>query len=110
LFTDTTLGILQLLEPSIIAVSQDSCFLSGIAGRLAAREIVWVRTKSGKSAISAISRHQPKLVIMDSGSGSNSRVLDSVNRIRERYPTLPIYLIARKSSEALAIGAIEGWG
>jgi DNA-binding NtrC family response regulator len=107
LFTDTTLGILQLLEPSIIAVSQDSCFLSGIAGRLAAREIVWVRTKSGKSAISAISRYQPKLVIMDSGSGSNSRVLDSVNRIRERYPTLPIFLIARKSSEALAIGALK---
>lgn len=55
----------------------------------------------------AIDRHTPELVIVDSGTESDARVLESVNRIKERYPTLPIFLIARKSSEALAIGALK---
>lgn len=81
--------------------------LDSVASQLAAQGVSWVRSNPGGSVLAAIGRHTPDLVIVDSGTESDSRVLESVNRIKERYPVIPIFLIARKSSEALAIGAIK---
>jgi DNA-binding NtrC family response regulator len=95
------------MDPVIVGVSRNDHMFDSIARQLAEQGVSWVRSNPGESALAAIGRCTSDLVILDSGTDPDTRVLESVNRIKERYPTLPIYLIARKSSEALAIGALK---
>ena len=95
------------MNPVIVSVSRNGHTLDSMASQLAARGVSWVRSNSGESTLAAIDRHTPDLVIVESETDSDERVLQSVNRIKERHPTIPIFLIARKSSEAMAIGALK---
>lgn len=95
------------MNPKIVNISRTDCLLDSIASQLVARNISWIRTNPGKSAVTAIDRHKPDLVIVDSGTDSDARVLASIGEIKGKSPTLPIFLIARKSTETLAIGALK---
>lgn len=95
------------MNPTIVTVSRNGHIFNPIASQLAAQGVSWVRSNPGESAVAAIGRHMPDLVIVDSGTETEARVLESVNQVKERYPAIPIFLIARKSSESLAIGALK---
>ena len=95
------------MNPVIVTVTRNGHMFDSIASQLADQGVSWFRSTPGKSAMAAIGRHTPNLVIVDSGTESDARVLDSVNRIKERHPTISIFLIARRSCEALAIGALK---
>lgn len=95
------------MNPVIVTVSRSGHMFDSMVSQLAARGVSWFGSNPGGSALAAIGRHAPDLVIVDSGTETEARVLQSVNRIKERYPTLPIFLIVRKSSEAMAIGALK---
>ena len=98
------------MNPTIVTVSQNGHIFDSIASQLADKGVSWVRSNPGEPAVAAIGRHIPDLVIVDSGTESDARVLESVNRIKDRYPAIPVFLVAQKSSEALAMGGHRGRG
>jgi DNA-binding NtrC family response regulator len=95
------------MNPVILAVYRDDRFIEGMVGRLTARNIACIQSAPGEPAVSAVVRQQPNLVVVDSGADADDRVLDGIRRIRCRHADIPIFLIARCSSEALAIGALK---
>ena len=95
------------MNPVILAVYRDDRFLEDVAGQLTARNIACIQAAPGEPAVSAIVRQRPNLVVVDSGADSDDRVLAGIHRIRRQHANIPIFLIARCSSEALAIGALK---
>jgi DNA-binding NtrC family response regulator len=95
------------MKPVIVAVSRYGHLFDSMAGQLTARGGSWFRSGPGERAIAAVDRHRPDLVILDAGNDTDARVLADVDRIKGQCPGIPLFLIARKSSEALAIGALK---
>ena len=95
------------MHPSILIVSGKGCPPDLMADQLEGRDLTCEYTTAGETAVAAIGRHQPELVIVHSGTESESRVLSTVGRIRNHHPRIPIFLIASNSSEKLAIGALK---
>lgn len=95
------------MHPSIVIVSCNGCPSDFMASQLTARNLSWTHTDPGAPAIDVIGRHQPGLVIVHSGTESESRVLACIRRIKNRFPLTPLFLVAQKSSESLAIGALK---
>jgi DNA-binding NtrC family response regulator len=95
------------MKPVIVAVSRCGHLIDSMASKLTARGGSWFRSGPGERAVAAIKHHLPDLVIIDAGNDPDARVLAGVDRIKGQYPGIPLFLIARKSSEALAIGALK---
>jgi DNA-binding NtrC family response regulator len=95
------------MKPVIVAVSRCGHLIDAMASKLTARGGSWFRSGPGERAVAAIKHHLPDLVIIDAGNDPDARVLAGVDRIKGQYPGIPLFLIARKSSEALAIGALK---
>ena len=91
----------------LIHVSRTDGLLDAMANQLEARNLSWIRSDPGTQTVNAIGRHMPDLVIVDTGTDSDARVLEDVDRIKRRYPGIPVFLVAQHSSEALAIGALK---
>lgn len=95
------------MEPVVVTISRNSHKFDALADRLKKKSVAWIHSDPGAASIATIGRHMPGLVIVEAGKRSNGQVLACVERIKDRYPTIPIFLIAQKSSEALAIGALR---
>ncbi len=95
------------MNPMIIAIAGNGCLIESITAPLAARGVAWTFASPGEPALKAVGRHRPVLVLMDGGDDDDARVLARVGTIRDRYPEIPVWLIVRHSSEALAIGALK---
>ena len=95
------------MHPIILIVSCDGCPSDFLANQITADNLSLARAGPGVPATDAIGRHQPGLVIVHSGTESEPRVLACIRRIKNRFSTIPVFLIAQKSSESLAIGALK---
>ena len=95
------------MNPMLIIIAGNGCLIESIAAPLAERGLAWTLASPGEPALKAIGRHRPALVMMDSGSDDDRRVLDRLAAVSARYPEIPVLLIARRSSEVLAIGALK---
>ncbi len=95
------------MHPRIVIVSCSGCPPDFMADQLTANTVPWIRAEPGIHAITAIGRHRPSVVVVHSGTEPESRVLATIHQIKRNYPTIPVYLMAQKSSESLAIGALK---
>ncbi|BBO82259.1 acetoacetate metabolism regulatory protein AtoC [Desulfosarcina ovata subsp. sediminis] len=95
------------MHPSVLIIACDGRPSDFMADPSLSRNFTWVHTTPGESVVAAMDRHQPGLVLVYSGTAANSRVLASVSHIKRRFPTTSVFLVARESSESLAIGALK---
>ncbi|WP_419661805.1 ZraR2: two component system response regulator, sigma54-specific [Desulfosarcina variabilis str. Montpellier] len=95
------------MHPIIVFVSCTGCPPDFMADQRIAHKASWIRTAPGASAMDTIGQHQPDLVVVHSGTESESGVLSTIGQIKSRFSSTPVFLVAPKSSESLAIGALK---
>ena len=95
------------MQPTIVAVARNGSLNEALATPLSVRRVAWIDAAPGMPAVKAIDRHRPALVVLDSGTDPDRQVFSWIETIRGRCPATPLFLIARQSSEALAIGALK---
>ena len=95
------------MKSVVLAIYRDDRLLEGVASQLTARNIACIHSSPGAPAVGAIAHHRPNLVVVDSGAEADDRVLAGITCIRHQSATVPIILVARNSSESLAIGALK---